>query len=93
MRFFLLIIFCSITLYSIAQNKQVKAKEGDGIHSLLERYDMNTPEMRNEFISINKSKLGNKNYLIAGKLYTLPEKRTSSSIEASKGKFPIFGEK
>lgn len=93
MRFFLLIILSFILLTSVAQNKQVKAKEGDGIHSLLARYDMNTPEMRDEFISINKSKLGKKNYLIAGKSYTLPEKKSTSIIGSSKGKFPIFGEK
>lgn len=92
MRILLIIFLVAIQFSSFAQNKQVRAKEGDGIHSLLSRYEMNTPEFRAEFIQINSSKLGNNNYLIAGKTYLLPEKSSVQS-KKSKGKFPIFGEK
>lgn len=93
MRFIFFIILLALQLSSLAQNKQVKAREGDGIHTLLERYNMNTPEMRKEFISLNKSKLGAKNYLIAGKTYIIPEKTKNTSKHTHIGSFPIFGEK
>lgn len=93
MRFILLTIIFILQLTSMAQNQQVKAREGDGIHTLLDRYDMNTPQMRQAFISLNKSKLGSNNYLIAGKTYLIPEKTNNSSNSINKGSFPIFGNK
>jgi len=93
MRFFLLILLLSLQLTSLAQNKQVKAKEGDGIHTLLDRYNMNTQEIRKEFISINKSKLGKNNFLIAGESYILPNQSNKKNSTSSIGSFPIFGEK
>jgi len=93
MRYFLIIILFALQLTSLAQIKQVKAKEGDGIHTLLDRYNLNTSEMRKEFILENKSKLGSNNYLIAGKTYTLPKNSNNNSTTGSKGSFQIFGEK
>ncbi len=88
-----IIILLGISQTNYAQDHQATAKEGDGIRSMLARYNLNTSAMRQEFIQLNKNKLGDKNYLIAGKTYTLPNKSTLSSSTANKGKFPIFGEK
>ena len=93
MRHFLLIILIIAQLTSLAQNKKVKAKEGDGIHSLLDRYEMNTYEMRTKFIELNKKILGSKNYLIAGKGYILPIRTSKSKTQKIRGQFPIFGVK
>jgi len=86
----LLILFLTTPFLLFAQEsaKTAKAKSGDGIHSLLKRHHLNTPENTAEFIRLNKNKLGKKNYLIEGRSYILPlpnKKKVQS--------FDIFGEK
>lgn len=92
MRFFyilLLTIFISFLGHSQTKNKKVKAKSGDGIHTLLKRYGKDTPNMYTAFIELNKDQLGKNNYLIVGKEYILPNK----SVNKPSGYFEIFGDK
>lgn len=85
----LYILILTIPGYSQIENKKVRAKSGDGIHTLLKRYREDTPEMHTAFIELNKKQLGKNNYLISGKEYLLPNKKLSKST----GTFEIFGDK
>lgn len=86
-----LILLLGIHLSTFAQHKSAVAKKGDGIHTLLSRNKINTAEMRQEFIQLNKESLGEQNHLIAGRNYLLPDHKPTTPN--SKGPFPIFGEK
>ena len=83
----LIILFLPISIFSQQENKKVVAKNGDGIHSLLERHHCNTPDMYQAFLELNKKKLGSKNHLIKGKYYLLPN-TTNKKIRS----FDLFGE-
>ena len=83
-----LLIICFATQLN-AQTQKVVAKNGDGIHSLLARYDRDNEAMRSAFIELNKNQLGKKQYLIAGRTYILPDKNSSSKSN----RFEIFGDK
>lgn len=87
---YLLFIYLFVPFILLAQesHKTVIAKEGDGIHSVLSRYGIDTPEMHQAFIELNRDKLSKNNYLIIGKEYKIPQK--SSTKKA--GTFAIFGE-
>lgn len=71
---FILLLF--ICLSSNAQgNKYIVAKKGDGIYSILR--DNNIPvSYVNNFIELNKSKLGNNNQVLIGVKYQLPSVET-----------------
>lgn len=58
---------------SMAQSKEVVAKKGDGIYRLLSRYGYSVSVSMNDFIALNKSKLGKDNSLLAGVKYKLPD--------------------
>lgn len=74
MRYLFLISALFIFQISFAQNndREVKAEEGDGIHTLLERYGLDSAHYVKSFKEINKEKLGENNWLYAGQTYTLP---------------------
>lgn len=76
-------------LYAQADHKKAVAIDGDGIHTLLGRHKMDTPEMHQAFIKLNSSKLGKNNHLIKGNTYLLPIVKTSKKASS----FDIFGEK
>jgi N-acetylmuramoyl-L-alanine amidase len=73
--FLLLGLIFLLTLNSSAQSKQVIAKKGDGIYRLLSRNGLSASEYMNDFIQLNKSKLGKNNSLYAGVKYILPDKK------------------
>lgn len=86
----IVILFLLLPLLSFTQGKPrtVKAKNGDGIHSLLDRYKLDTPEHYKEFLELNQKKLNKNKFLIVGKEYILP-----SSSEKKISSYDIFGEK
>lgn len=55
----------------------IKAKNGDGIYSVLKQNGYAPNEYLNEFIELNQSKLGKNNALIIGRQYRLPLKKDS----------------
>ncbi len=62
-----------LTNLTSAQNYQtIKAKNGDGIYSILKQNNYPPAEYLNQFIELNKSKLGKDNSLIIGREYKLP---------------------
>ncbi len=87
----ILIYFLILTIsgFSQIEHKKVKAKKGDGIYTLLKRYNKDSPQMHTAFINLNKNNLGENNFLIAGKEYLLPN---TKQINNSRN-FAIFGEK
>ncbi|OYT15407.1 MAG: N-acetylmuramoyl-L-alanine amidase [Bacteroidetes bacterium 4572_77] len=87
LRLFLLLWLFPLLLFSQEEYKKVSAKSGDGIHVLLNRYSLDTPELYKAFVELNKDKLGKKNYLVEGRYYLLPK----SNYKKIKS-FEIFGE-
>ncbi len=77
-----------LLLFSQTNVTKATAKDGDGIHSLLKRYNKDTPECYQEFVKVNRKQLGKNNYLIKGKEYILPKSNTKNVKS-----FDIFGNK
>lgn len=88
---------------SAQEYQTYKAKKGDGIYSVLKQNGYSYTESLNQFIELNKSKLGKENALIIGKVYRLPLKtdtvaevqKIQAKIEAlpEKTAYEIFGKK
>ena len=76
-----------------AQNyKEVKPEKGDGIFSLLRRYNLPPKDYFDAFIDLNKDKLGDELQLKTGQIYRLPVAVQSTSDPSNEtGVFPIFG--
>ncbi len=83
----------------VAQNREIVAKKGDGIYRVLTENGFSYSKYLNEFIELNKTKLGKDNTLIIGRKYKLPTKSGKVKITTSKktvGKtvhYDIFGKK
>jgi len=87
-----LILFI-FTLNNIARAQTypvTKAEKGDGIYSLLKRHGLSPEKYMDDFIRINKTKLGRNNALYAGQTYKLPIAKPS---ETEHTVYDIFGEK
>ena len=74
---FLILLFSST---SAQEYKKIKAQKGDGIYSLLKRNGLNSTEYFEQFIELNKTKLGKENVLIVGKNYRLPIKAKKDTV-------------
>ncbi len=83
----------------VAQNREIVAKKGDGIYRVLTDNGYSYSKYLNEFIELNKTKLGKDNTLIIGRKYKLPTKSEKVKTTTSKktvGKtvhYDIFGKK
>lgn len=88
---------------ALAQDyKTITAQKGDGIYSVLKQNGLSPSEYLNQFVELNKTKLGKDNSLIIGRIYRLPivaEKKTQIQdsapvTEASQEKkvYEIFGD-
>lgn len=74
----ILILLCS---NSFAQDyKKTKAKKGDGIYSILKQNELPPNEYFDQFVEMNKSRLGKDNALIVGKTYRLPIKTEKDTV-------------
>lgn len=73
-----------------AQNSKTTAKahKGEGVYSLLKRNGLSPNKHLNEFIRLNKGRLGKNNSLIVGRTYQLPITKVASSSSKS---YAIFG--
>jgi N-acetylmuramoyl-L-alanine amidase len=68
-----------------AQNYQTfKAKKGNGVYSILKQNGYTSTEDFNQFIELNKSKLGKDNALIEGRTYRLPIKSDTTAVVTKK---------
>ena len=98
------IILIIFSLQLNAQDHQTfKARKGDGIFSVLKQNGYSPTEFMDQFIELNKKKLGRNNALIVGRTYRLPLKNDSIPANNSVSEVPektpkkivneIFGEK
>lgn len=67
----ILILFFSVKISNAQTHKEITAKRGDGIYSVLRENNIPVSYV-NEFIQINKNKLGKNNQLLIGVSYKLP---------------------
>ncbi|MDD2304791.1 MAG: N-acetylmuramoyl-L-alanine amidase [Prolixibacteraceae bacterium] len=88
-----ILIFFSFQL-SAQEYQTYKAKKGDGIYSVLKQNGYSYTESLNQFIELNKSKLGKENTLIIGKVYRLPLKTdTTTEVQKIQAKIEALPEK
>ena len=98
---FLLFILAS---FSFGQDyKTIKAQKGDGIYSILKQNGLSANEYLDQFIELNKTRLGKNNSLIIGRTYKLPviaEKKPKiqdsapvTEVSQEKIVYEIFGDK
>lgn len=69
------VLFCCIHLPFVSQAQDyptVKAKNGDGIYTILKRNGLPPSQYLNEFIELNKDKIGKNNSVFVGQTYRLP---------------------
>ena len=66
-----------------AQTKSDSPREGEGLNAFLKRNGCTTTECRNQFLELNKNKLGKNNSLIKGKAYNFPsaEVKDTTSVK------------
>jgi N-acetylmuramoyl-L-alanine amidase len=72
------------TVSGQSDSREVVAERGDGIHTLLARYGLDSAYHVQQFIALNSERLGENRWLYAGRRYLLPaDPRTSASESAS----------
>ena len=99
-RFSLFFIFSLCIAFAFGQEKDT-ARKGEGIYAFLRRNNrIEVKQYYDEFIRLNKNKLGKSNGLIKGAVYFLPSHAVSDSQKKGKineksrtGTQPLFGEK
>lgn len=88
------IILTSILLllvsFTFAQEyKTIKAQKGDGIYSVLKTCGLSPKEFLDQFIELNKTKLGKDNSLIIGRTYRLPVVTEKDTIIRNSAPVPV----
>ena len=98
-RFFILLILSLSASFVFAQEKDTP-RRGEGIHAFLKRHNRTEAKQYDEFIQLNKRKLGKSNTLIQGTAYLLPPitvseqpKSESANKRNKTGTNLLFGEK
>ncbi|PLW97607.1 MAG: N-acetylmuramoyl-L-alanine amidase [Marinilabiliales bacterium] len=86
-RYISIILTILISTPAFSQSTEATAKKGEGIYSLLRRHNLDPSTDFNDFVTLNKDRLGRNNALIAGRKYLLPD----GSASSSSGAYPIFG--
>jgi N-acetylmuramoyl-L-alanine amidase len=72
--------------------KEAEPQKGEGIFSLLRRYNLSPTDYFDAFIELNKDRLGEDLQLKTGKTYLLPVTvSTNTETNIQSGVFPIFG--
>ncbi len=83
--------FFFLTFHLYAQDvRTIKAKEGDGIYSVLKQNGYSPAEYLDQFIEMNKSKLGKNNALIKGRTYSLPPLDKSPEVPVASAETPVM---
>ena len=92
----ILFFFCfAPTLVGQDSIQKVEALEGDGIYSLLRRYDLNPAKHYQNFVELNSESLAENNQLYVGSIYQIPYPAVSEEkvkVEVvEKAEYSIFG--
>ncbi len=97
-RFFCIALFFLTLLSPLNAQEKVFPKNGDGITSLLRRYNRTDVQYHVQFLEINKDRLGKNNSLIKGKAYILPPLMKNGNkltldapAKKKEGHEPLFG--
>lgn len=109
MKRFCLLFFCSALCFSLAFSQEKdKPLKGEGVYAFLRRHNRTEAKYYEEFIQLNKNKLGKSNNLLQGTFYILPplavteepksEKPKTETVDSqkktgAKGTNSLFGEK
>jgi len=98
-RIYLFFIFSLCCVFAFSQEKDTPRK-GEGIYAFLRRHNRTEEKQYDEFIQLNKHKLGKSKALIQGTFYFLPSLTTAdnnqkenSTATSGTGTQPLFGEK
>lgn len=102
-RFLLVCLFSCYSLFAIATDKATP-KEGEGIYRFLLNNGRNPKEHFDEFVALNKNKLGKNHSLIKGVSYVLPAtannnitnnpiSSNNNTSPGNKKREPLFGKK
>ncbi|MGE5394326.1 MAG: N-acetylmuramoyl-L-alanine amidase family protein [Candidatus Saccharibacteria bacterium] len=74
------VLFLFLCKYSFSQEYvKIKVKNGDGIYSVLKENGLPPEKYLDQFIQLNKEKLGKDNTLIIGRTYLLPVKEDAKA--------------
>lgn len=87
MRIYIILLFLLPVIVCpgvLAQNKKDTPQQGEGLNAFLKRNDCTTPECRNQFLELNKSKLGKDNTLLKGVSYEFPGETKKETTVAAK---------
>ena len=92
----LLVLMCIGQVFAQSYPKEVVAKKGDGIYTILSRNGLNSDSYFAEFVELNEKNIGKNYSLYEGRSYLLPEKKiheSSSSVGNNKviRNYAIFG--
>lgn len=79
-------LWICLGIVSISAQEKVQPRNGDGITTLLMRYNRPGTKYRKQFIDLNKSRLGKNNSLILGRFYLLPPFEEKVSVSRKKKK-------
>ena len=96
MRFFILLTIFSCCCLFASPIERAKPKAGEGIYSFLLNNGRDPNFYLDEFIELNKSKLGRNNALLLGVTYTLPPLSAENAGNNNAGntkREPLFGKK
>jgi len=83
--FFLITLFLFSLFGTTTSARTTEAQKGEGIYQLLKRNGLNEKAHFEEFLRLNKPKLGPDNSLYQGRAYELPVSERNPTIE------PLFG--
>jgi len=86
---FAIVLILVVIRLSAQEHQTFEAKKGDGIYAVLKQNGYTLPEYFDRFIELNKSKLGKDNSLIIGRVYRLPLKTDTTSVEINTKSKPI----
>lgn len=79
-KIFIAVLFLFLCKYSFSQEYvKIKVKNGDGIYSVLKENGLPPEKYLDQFIQLNKEKLGKDNTLIIGRTYLLPVKEDAKA--------------
>lgn len=88
---FTFIILLFISSYTLTAQEKASPKSGEGISTFLKRHNRTGKEYHEQFIKLNKDKLGKNNTLRLGVKYTLPPLQSQTTATKQKNYEPLFG--
>jgi len=96
--FLRLLFFLCLFVPSVGNSQEyqeVKPEKGDGVYSILRRYNLDPGKNFEKFIELNKDRLGDNFQIRMDQTYRLPVEVKVIATETSNqfGVFPIFGKK